>query len=55
MAPAIHDRSRRKDRAFAEVNCAAIPTSPLGRDLISRYPALSDSKTDSFSLTGMAP
>ena len=35
IAPAIHDRSRSKDRAFVEVNCAAIPTGLLGRALIS--------------------
>jgi transcriptional regulator with GAF, ATPase, and Fis domain len=31
IARAIHDRSRRKDRTFVKLNCAAIPTGLLWR------------------------
>jgi formate hydrogenlyase transcriptional activator len=33
IARAIHDRSRRKDRSFAKLNCAAIPTGLLESEL----------------------
>jgi len=33
IARAIHDRSRRKDRTFIKVNCAAIPTGLLESEL----------------------
>jgi formate hydrogenlyase transcriptional activator len=33
IARAIHDRSRRKDRTFAKLNCAAIPTGLLESEL----------------------
>src|SRR5437660_1677721 len=33
IARAIHDRSRRKDRTFVKLNCAAIPTGLLEREL----------------------
>ena len=33
IARAIHDRSRRKDRTFVKLNCAAIPTGLLESDL----------------------
>jgi formate hydrogenlyase transcriptional activator len=33
FARAIHDRSRRKDRTFAKLNCAAIPTGLLESEL----------------------
>ncbi|TMA26460.1 MAG: GAF domain-containing protein [Deltaproteobacteria bacterium] len=33
IARAIHERSERKDRAFAKVNCAAIPTGLLESEL----------------------
>jgi formate hydrogenlyase transcriptional activator len=33
IARAIHDRGRRKDRAFMKVNCAAIPTGLLESEL----------------------
>ncbi len=33
MARGIHDRSRRKERTFVKMNCAAIPTGLLGSEL----------------------
>jgi formate hydrogenlyase transcriptional activator len=33
IARAVHDRSRRKDRTFVKVNCAAIPTGLLESEL----------------------
>src|SRR5467141_3863147 len=33
IARAIHDRGRRKDRTFVKLNCAAIPTGLLEREL----------------------
>jgi formate hydrogenlyase transcriptional activator len=33
IARAIHDRSRRKDRTFGKINCAAIPTGLLESEL----------------------
>jgi Sigma-54 interaction domain len=52
IARAIHDRSRRKDRAFVKVNCAAIPAGLLGRDLISSIIGL---KNRQFFVNGHAP
>src|SRR5260370_41885878 len=34
IARAIHDRSRRKDRTFVKLNCAAIPTGLLDSELL---------------------
>jgi transcriptional regulator with PAS, ATPase and Fis domain len=33
IARAIHDRSRRKERTFVKLNCAAIPTGLLDSEL----------------------
>jgi Sigma-54 interaction domain len=52
IARAIHDRSRRKDRAFVKVNCAAIPAGLLGRDLISSIIGL---KNRQFFVNGHTP
>jgi hypothetical protein len=52
IARAIHDRSRRKDRAFVKVNCAVIPTGVLGQDLISSTTGL---KNRQFFVNGHAP
>jgi hypothetical protein len=52
IARAIHDRSRRKDRAFVKVNCAGIATGLLGRDLISSIIGL---KNRQFFVNGLPP
>src|SRR5258708_33185595 len=35
IARAIHERSRRKERTFVKLNCAAIPTGLLERELLA--------------------